>query len=69
MALSEHKPYSPLKDDGTQVFHSPVIRTVEHLKRRMTVKDTDIGSDLEQKISELEALVVAFREGAIKEKF
>ncbi|MDR1246559.1 MAG: fructose-1,6-bisphosphatase [Clostridiales Family XIII bacterium] len=69
MALSEHKPYSPLSEDGTQVFDSPVIRTVEHLKRRMTVKDTDIGSDLEQKISELEALVEAFREGAIKEKY
>jgi fructose-1,6-bisphosphatase-3 len=69
MALSEHKPYSPLLEDGTQVFDPPVIRTVEHLKHRMTVKDTDIGSDLEQKISELEALVEAFRAGAIKEKF
>jgi fructose-1,6-bisphosphatase-3 len=68
MALSEHKPYSPLLEDGTQEFHPPVIRTVEQLKRRMTVKDTDIGSELEEKIAELEALVAAFREGTIKEK-
>ena len=69
MALSEHKPYSPLKEDGTQVFDPPVIRIVEQLKRRMTVKDTDIGSELEQKIRELEVLVEAFREGTIKEKY
>jgi fructose-1,6-bisphosphatase-3 len=69
MALSEHKPYSPLEEDGTQVFRPPVIRTVEQLKHRMTVKDTDIGCELEQKIAELEALVAAFREGSIKEKY
>jgi fructose-1,6-bisphosphatase-3 len=68
MALSEHKPYSPLKEDGTQEFEAPVIRTVEHLKNRMTVKDTDIGSALEQNVRELEALVEAFREGSIKER-
>jgi fructose-1,6-bisphosphatase-3 len=69
MALSEHKPYSPLREDGTQVFDPPVIRIVEQLKHRMTVKDTDIGSELEQKIEELEVLVEAFREGTIKEKY
>jgi fructose-1,6-bisphosphatase-3 len=69
MALSEHKPYSPLKEDGTQTFDPPVIRTVEQLKKRMTVKDTYIGSELEQNIRELEALVEAFREGTIKEKY
>ncbi|MDR2296045.1 MAG: fructose-1,6-bisphosphatase [Clostridiales Family XIII bacterium] len=68
MALSEHKPYSPLLEDGTQVFNPPVIRIVEQLKRRMTVKDTDIGAELERKTEELEALVAAFREGTIKEK-
>jgi fructose-1,6-bisphosphatase-3 len=69
MALSEHKPYSPLKADGTQIFNAPVIRTVEQLKHRMTVRDTDIGSELEQRVGELEALVEAFREGSIKEKY
>ncbi|MDR1938558.1 MAG: fructose-1,6-bisphosphatase, partial [Tannerellaceae bacterium] len=69
LALSEHKPYTPIREDGTQEFDAPVIRIVEHLKHRMTVKDTDIGSELEQKIRELEALVEAFREGTIKEKY
>jgi fructose-1,6-bisphosphatase-3 len=68
MALSEHKPYSPLREDGTQDFDPPVIRIVEQLRHRMTVKDTDIGSELEQKVRELEALVEAFRSGDIKEK-
>ena len=29
MALAEHKPYSPLQEDGSQVFHTPVLRTVK----------------------------------------
>ena len=32
MALSEHKPYEPLKEDGTQVFHTPKITTLETLR-------------------------------------
>jgi fructose-1,6-bisphosphatase-3 len=68
MALAEHKPYMPMTDDGEQEFDSPVIRIVENLKRRMTVKDTDMGRELEQRITELAALVEAFRKGAIKEK-
>jgi fructose-1,6-bisphosphatase-3 len=67
MALSEHKPYSPLRPDGTQTFHPPAIRVVETLKRRMTVKDTDIGKEIEERISELKALVEAFRRGVVKE--
>ena len=68
MALSEHKPYSPLQPDGTQVFHSPVIRTVRTLKKRMLVRDTDIGDELETEVQELKALVRAYRTGRIKEK-
>jgi fructose-1,6-bisphosphatase-3 len=68
MALSEHKPYSPLQPDGTQVFHTPVIRTVETLEKRMLVRDTDQGAELEQEIQELKELVKAYRNGDIKEK-
>ena len=46
MALSEHKPYSPLKPDGTQVFHSPVITIVKNMRKRMLIQDTDIGKEL-----------------------
>jgi fructose-1,6-bisphosphatase-3 len=67
MALAEHKPYSPLAPDGTQVFNTPEIHVVETLKQRMTVKDTDIGKTLVRSIEELTELVEAFRKGIIKE--
>lgn len=67
MALSEHKPYSPLQPDGTQVFHTPVIRTVKTLETRMLVKDTDQGKELIREVEELKALVKAYKTGEIKE--
>ena len=68
MALSEHKPYSPLKEDGTQEFHTPVIRTVRTLEKRMLVRDTDLGEVLEREAEELKELVKAYRTGKLKEK-
>ena len=67
MALAEHKPYSPLQKDGTQVFTSPVIRTVKTLEKRMLVRDTDLGKDLEREMEELKELVKAYRTGELKE--
>ncbi|MBQ3520282.1 MAG: fructose-bisphosphatase class III, partial [Firmicutes bacterium] len=67
MALSEHKPYSPLQDDGTQVFTTPAIRTVKTLEKRMLVKDTDQGKELMREVEELKALVKAYRTGELKE--
>lgn len=68
MALSEHKPYSPLQPDGTQVFHTPAIRTVKTLEKRMLVRDTDLGRELEREVEELRELVRAYRTGEIKEQ-
>ena len=42
MALAEHKPYSPLKKDGTQEFHTPAIRTVRTLQKKMCIRDRKI---------------------------
>lgn len=67
MALSEHKPYIPLQPDGTQIFHTPVIRTVKTLEKRMLVKDTDQGQELIREVEELKALVKAYRTGELKE--
>lgn len=67
MALAEHKPYSPLMPDGSQEFSAPALRTVEMLYKRMTVKDTDIGKELLKQISELQTLVIAYKNGIIKE--
>ena len=67
MALAEHKPYSPLQEDGTQVFHSPVIEIVRDMPQRMLVVDTDLGLELLREREELRALVEAYRNGSLKE--
>lgn len=67
MALAEHKPYSRMRKDGTQEFHAPEIKTVEILKKRMTVEDTDIGEDLKRQVDELKMLVAAYQKGIVKE--
>ena len=69
MALAEHKPYTPLKADGTQEFHSPVMKTVETMPERLLIADTDQGIVLKEKVADLEGLLEAFNEGVIKEVF
>jgi len=56
-----------LQEDGTQVFHTPVIRTVKTLEKRMLVRDTDQGRELEREAEELRELVKAYRTGEMKE--
>lgn len=69
MALAEHKPYSPMKEDGTQEFHSPRIQIVEDLKGRKLIADTDNGQEIKAQIEDLKDLVQAYRDGEIKEVF
>lgn len=69
MALSEHKPYQPLQEDGSQEFFTPVIKTVAVLPKRMLVRDSDQAPELEQEITQLRALVEAFKRGRIKEVY
>lgn len=69
MALAEHKPYEPIKEDGTQEFHSPVVRTVATLPERMLIIDTDKGKNLVQEREDLQSLVEAYQKGWIKEKY
>lgn len=69
MALAEHKPYEPLKEDGTQVFHSPDMKTVEILPERLLVIDTDQGAELQEQVDNLKQLVAAYRKGLLKEKY
>jgi fructose-1,6-bisphosphatase-3 len=68
MALAEHKPYSKMRQDGTQKFCPPEIKIVETFKTRMTVADTDTGEALKQQIEELKMLVAAYQKGTIKER-
>lgn len=69
MALAQHKPYSPLKADGTQEFFSPVMQTVETLPERMMVIDTDIGKEMVEMVVDLRALMDCYDNGIIKEKY
>ena len=69
MALAQHKPYSPLQEDGSQEFHSPTIQTVKVLPKRMRVRDTDQGKVLQKEIEGLDALIAAYRAGEIKEVY
>lgn len=69
MALAEHKPYEPLQEDGTQIFHSPDMKTVEILPERRLVIDTDQGAELQEQVENLKQLVAAYRKGLLKEKY
>lgn len=67
LLLAEHKPYSPKDEDGKQEFHSPKMTVMEKMKDRITVRDSDIGEELEEQLNELKQLVEAYRKGEIKE--
>lgn len=69
MALAEHKPYSPLQPDGTQEFHSPVMKTVATMPERLLIIDTDQGAEISEQVDDLLALVEAYKEGLIKEVY
>lgn len=69
MALAEHKPYSPLQPDGTQEFHSPVMKTVATMPERLLIIDTDKGAEISEQVDDLLALVEAYKEGLIKEVY
>ena len=69
MYLAEHQPYEPLREDGTQVFHRPVMHLVDSVAERILIRDTDTGEELREQIRNLEALFDAFKSGLIKENY
>ena len=69
MYLAEHQPYEPLKEDGTQVFHRPIMHLVDTISERIMIRDTDTGAELKQQIQNLEDLFDAYSSGLIKETF
>lgn len=62
LALAEHKPFDPDREN------TPRVSIVETMKKRVMVADTDKGKELAGRISDLKELVLAYREGIIKEK-
>lgn len=69
MYLAEHKPYEPLRKDGTQVFHRPVMHLIDTQDVRLRISDTDNGAELMAQIEDLEALNDAFKGGYVKERW
>jgi hypothetical protein len=69
MYLAEHKPYEPLREDGTQVFHRPVMHLEDTVPERIRIRDTDTGAELREQIASLEELLYAFKSGSIKETY
>ncbi len=69
MYLAEHQPYEPLREDGTQVFHRPVMHLVDSVTERILIRDTDTGEELREQIRNLEALFDAHKSGLIKENY
>ena len=62
LALAEHKPFCPGKEN------TPKVTIVEKMKKRVMVGDTDLGRELTEKIEDLTELVNAYRKGILKEK-
>ncbi len=63
LRLAEHKPHDAASDDIT-----PKVSIVEKMERRVNIADTDFGAELNLRISELRALLDAYRDGTILEK-
>ncbi len=62
MALAAHKPFVKGQEN------TPAIQNVEKTKKRVLVRDTDIGKELQRQIDDLKDLLKAFESGAIREK-
>ena len=67
--LAEHQPYEPINEDGTQVFHRPVMHLIGMTPERLQIMDTDAGAELQGQIDDLNQLIEAFKRGDIKEVY
>ncbi len=63
LAIAAHKPFVKGKEN------TPAIENIEKAKKRILVRDTDIGRSLQRQIDDLKELLKAFESGAIREKF
>lgn len=69
LQLVQHEPFESTQkaiEDGIDIISTNII--LELSQRRMRVRDTDIGKELEEQIYNLNKLLVAYRNGFIKEK-
>lgn len=53
--------------EHTAENYAPKVYIVEKMKERVNISDTDLGKELEERISDLNELLKAYRSGAIQE--
>ncbi|MBE5826823.1 MAG: fructose-1,6-bisphosphatase [Butyrivibrio sp.] len=63
LALAQHKPFVKGGEN------TPTIQLTEKSRKRILVRDTDIGKNLQQQIDDLKDLLKAFENGTIREKY
>lgn len=69
LVLAAHEPFESVEkavQEGSDIVSHSIL--VEHVVRRKTVADTDIGQDIKESVQDLEKLLTAYREGVIVEK-
>ena len=63
LALAAHMPYEPGKED------TPQIQIVEQMQKRVMVRDTDTGKELQRQIDDLRELMGAYIKGILRERY
>lgn len=69
LVLAAHEPFESVEkavQEGSDVVSHTIL--VQHVVKRKTVADTDIGRELKASIQDLEALLLAYRDGVLVEK-
>ena len=69
LVLAAHEPFESVEkavQEGSDIVSHTIL--VQHVVKRKTVADTDIGRELCASIRDLENLLVAYREGVLVEK-
>lgn len=69
LVLAAHEPFESVEkavQDGSDVASHTIL--VQHVVKRKTVADTDIGKELKESVKDLETLLEAYRAGVLVEK-
>lgn len=69
LMLAAHEPFESVEkavQDGSDIVSHTTL--VEHVVKRKTVADTDMGREIKASIEDLEALLLAYRDGVLVEK-
>ena len=68
MQLVSHEPFSSAEEainSESDILSTSIV--VEHISKRMLVKDTYDGKKIQQEINDLKTLIIAYKKGLIKE--